>query len=38
LLSLVGLLIAGVAIIAIATPLVRRVELDLPDFEMPGKS
>jgi MFS family permease len=33
LISLVGLLMAGVSIIAMLTPLVRRVELDLPDHE-----
>jgi hypothetical protein len=38
LLSLVGLLAVGVTILAFATPLVRRVELDLPDFELPGKA
>jgi MFS family permease len=37
LLSLVGLLVAGVSLIALLTPLVRRVELDLPDFELPGE-
>ena len=38
LISLVGLLVAGVAIIAFATPLVRRVELDLPDHEPEARS
>jgi DHA3 family macrolide efflux protein-like MFS transporter len=34
LISLVGLLSAGAAIIALLTPLIRRVELDLPDHEL----
>ena len=34
LISLVGLLSAGVSVIALLTPLVRRVELDLPDHEL----
>jgi DHA3 family macrolide efflux protein-like MFS transporter len=34
LISLVGLLTSGVAIIALLTPLIRRVELDLPDHEL----
>jgi hypothetical protein len=33
LISLAGLLTTGVAIIAMLIPLVRRVELDLPDHE-----
>jgi MFS transporter, DHA3 family, macrolide efflux protein len=33
LISLVGLLTTGAAIIAFLTPLVRRVELDLPDYD-----
>ena len=33
LISLVGLLTTGVAIIALFVPLVRRVELDLPDYD-----
>ena len=37
LISLVGLLTAIVSIIALLTPLVRRVELDLPDFETAAK-
>jgi MFS family permease len=37
LISLVGLLTVCVAIIAFFTPLIRRVELDLPDYEMPDK-
>jgi DHA3 family macrolide efflux protein-like MFS transporter len=34
LISLVGLLSAGVSVIAFLTPLIRRVELDLPDHEL----
>ena len=37
LISLVGLLSAGVSIIALLTPLIRRVELDLPDHELAAK-
>ena len=37
LIALVGLLTAIVSIIALLTPLVRRVELDLPDFETAAK-
>jgi hypothetical protein len=33
----VGLLSAGVSIIALLTPLIRRVELDLPDHELAAK-
>jgi MFS family permease len=36
LISLVGLLSAAVSVIAVLTPRVRRVELDLPDFEIAG--
>ena len=38
LISLVGLLSAGVSIIALLTPLIRRVELDLPDHELAAKT
>jgi MFS transporter, DHA3 family, macrolide efflux protein len=38
LISLVGLLMAAVAVIALFTPLVRRVELDLPDHELAAKT
>ena len=38
LISLVGLLMAGVSVIALLTPLVRRVELDLPDHELASKT
>jgi len=38
LISLVGLLTIGVAIIAFTSPLVRRVELDLPDHEPEARS
>ncbi len=34
LISLVGLLSAGVSVVALLTPLVRRVELDLPDHDV----
>jgi MFS family permease len=37
LISLVGLLSAGVSVIALLTPLVRRVELDLPDHELAAR-
>ena len=37
LISLVGLLTTGAAIIALLTPLIRRVELDLPDYELAAK-
>jgi DHA3 family macrolide efflux protein-like MFS transporter len=38
LISLVGLLTTGAAIIAFLTPLVRRVELDLPDYDPASKT
>jgi MFS family permease len=38
LISLVGLLSVGVTVIAFLTPLIRRVELDLPDHELPATS
>ncbi len=38
LISLVGLLMAAAAVIALLTPLVRRVELDLPDHELAAKT
>ena len=38
LISLVGLLSAAVSVIAVLTPLVRRVELDLPDHELLEKA
>ncbi|HEX7394466.1 MAG TPA: MFS transporter [Anaerolineaceae bacterium] len=38
LISLVGLLMAAVAVIALFTPLVRRVELDLPDHELAAET
>jgi len=37
LISLVGLLSTGVAVIALLTPLIRRVELELPDHELAAK-
>jgi MFS family permease len=38
LISLVGLLSTGVAVIALLIPLIRRVELDLPDHELAAKA
>jgi hypothetical protein len=38
LISLVGLLSAAVSVIALFTPLVRRVEIDLPDHELLEKA
>jgi MFS transporter, DHA3 family, macrolide efflux protein len=38
LISLVGLLTTGVTIIAFLTPLIRRVELDLPDYDPASKT
>jgi MFS transporter, DHA3 family, macrolide efflux protein len=38
LISLVGLLMAGVSVIAFLIPLIRRVELDLPDHELASKA
>jgi DHA3 family macrolide efflux protein-like MFS transporter len=38
LISLVGLLSAAVSVIAVLTPLIRRVELDLPDHELLEKA
>jgi DHA3 family macrolide efflux protein-like MFS transporter len=38
LISLVGLLSAAVSVIALLTPLIRRVELDLPDHELLEKA
>jgi MFS family permease len=37
LITIVGLLTAAVSVVAVFTPRIRRVELDLPDYEIPEK-